>query len=66
LGGTCSTYGERRGIYRFLVGKPEEKRPLGRHRHRWEDDIKMDLQEVEYETWTGSSWLRVGTGDGHL
>jgi len=33
-------------VYRFLVGKPEEKRPLGRPRHRWEDNIKMDLQEV--------------------
>ena len=38
--------GERRGIDRVLVGKPEGKRPLGRHRHRWEDNIKMDLQEV--------------------
>ena len=33
-------------MYRVLVGKPEGKRPLGRHRHRWEDNIKMDLQEV--------------------
>jgi len=38
--------GERRGVYRVLVGKPEGKRPLGRPRHRWEDSIKMDLQEV--------------------
>jgi hypothetical protein len=39
--------GERRGIYRVLVGKSEGKRPLGRPRHRWEDNIsKMDLQEV--------------------
>jgi len=37
---------ERRGIYRVLVGKPEGKRPLGRPKYRWEDDIKMDLQEV--------------------
>jgi len=37
---------ERRGVYRVLVGKPEEKRPLGRSRRRWEDNIKMDLQEV--------------------
>jgi hypothetical protein len=37
---------ERRGVYRVLVGKPEEKRPLGRPRHRWEDNIKMVLQEV--------------------
>jgi len=38
--------GERRGVYRVLVGKPEGKRPLGRPGHRWEDNIKMDLQEV--------------------
>jgi len=37
---------EGRGVYRILVGKPERKRPLGRPRHRWEDNIKMDLQEV--------------------
>ena len=35
-----------RGVYRILVGKPEGKRPLGRPRRRWEDNIKMDLQEV--------------------
>jgi len=39
-------YGEGRGIYGVLVGKLEGKRPLGRPRHRWEDNIKMDLQEV--------------------
>jgi hypothetical protein len=38
--------GEDRGVYRVLVGKPEGKRPLERPRHRWEDNIKMDLQEV--------------------
>jgi len=38
--------GERSGVYRFLVGKPEGKSPLGRPRCRWEDNIKMDLQEV--------------------
>jgi hypothetical protein len=37
--------GEDRGVYRVLVGKPEGKRPLGRPRRRWEDNIKMDLQE---------------------
>jgi hypothetical protein len=36
-------YGERRGVYRVLVGKPEGKRPLGRHTRRWEDNNKMDL-----------------------
>jgi len=38
--------GERRGVYRVLVGKPERKRPLGRPRRSWEDNIKMDFQEV--------------------
>jgi hypothetical protein len=38
--------GERRGVYRVLVGKPEGKRPLGRPRHRWKDNIKIDLKEV--------------------
>jgi len=46
MGGACSTYGESRGIYRVLVGKPEGKRLLGRPRRRWEDNIKMDHQEV--------------------
>jgi hypothetical protein len=41
--------GEGRGVYRVVVGKPEGKRPLGRPRHRWEDNIKMDLQEVGCE-----------------
>ena len=40
--------GERRGVYRILVGKPEGKRPLGRDRRRWVDTIKVDLQEVGY------------------
>jgi hypothetical protein len=41
----CNNYTVR-GVYRVLVGKPEGKRPLGRPRRRWEDNIKMDLQEV--------------------
>jgi len=54
--------GEKRGVYRVLVGKPEGKRPPGRPRRKWEDNIKMDLQEVRI--WTGSSWLGIGTGGG--
>ena len=46
MGRACSTYGERRGAYRALVEKPEGGRPLGRPKRRWEDDIKIDLQEV--------------------
>jgi len=45
--GHVARMGENRGIYRVLVGKPEGKRPLGRLKLRWEDNIKMDLQEVE-------------------
>jgi hypothetical protein len=45
MDGACSADGEERGVCRVLVGKPEEKRPLGRPRRRWED-IRMDLQEV--------------------
>ena len=46
MGGACGAYGEGRGVHRVLVRKPEEKRPLERPRRRWEDNIKMDLQEV--------------------
>ena len=48
MGGACSRYGERRSVYRVLVPKPEGKRPLGRPRRRWEDNIKTDLQEVVF------------------
>jgi hypothetical protein len=41
--------GEGRGVYRVVVGRPECKRPLGRPRHRWEDNIKMDLREIRIE-----------------
>ena len=51
---------EERGVHKVLVGKHEGKRPLGRLRRRWEDNIKMDLQEV------GRGWLRIGTGGGRL
>ena len=44
--GHVARVGEGRGVHRVLVGKPERKRPLGRPRHRWEDNIKLDLQEV--------------------
>jgi hypothetical protein len=52
--GYVARMGERRGAYRALVGKPEGK--------RWEDNIKMDLREVGWGAWTGSIWLRIGTG----
>jgi hypothetical protein len=46
---------EKRGVFRVLLGKPEGKGPLGRPRRRWEENIKMDLQEVDVGVWTGSS-----------
>jgi len=57
---------ERRGVYRVLVEKPEGKRPLGRPGRRWMDNINIDPQKVGCGVWTGSSWLRLGTGGGHL
>jgi len=42
------------------VEKPERKKPLGKPRHRWENNIKMDLQKVEWGTWTGFMWLGIG------
>jgi hypothetical protein len=54
--------GKGRGVYRVVVWKPEGKRPLGRPRHRWEDNIKVDVQEVG----CGLSWLRIETGGRHL
>ena len=46
MGGSCGTYGEGRGVQKVLVGEPDGKRPLGRPRRRWVDNIKMDLEEV--------------------
>jgi hypothetical protein len=57
---------EKRGVHKVLMGKPEGERPLGRPRRRWEDNIRMDLQEVGCGVWTGLGWLRVETGGGHL
>jgi hypothetical protein len=54
--GHVACIGERRGVYMILVGKPEGKRPLGRSRHRWDDNINMDLQEVGYG---GMDWIDV-------
>jgi hypothetical protein len=64
--GYIARMGDRRGVYRVLVGKPEGMRPRGISRQRWEDNIKLDLQEVGFGVWNGSSWLRIWTGGGHL
>jgi hypothetical protein len=45
--------GEGRGAYMILVGRPEGRRPLGRPRRRWEDNIKIDIQEVGLGAWSG-------------
>jgi hypothetical protein len=55
--------GEKRNAYRILVGKPEGKRPLGRPRRRWVDNVKMDLRQIGWDgvEWTGWISLRIGT-----
>jgi hypothetical protein len=62
----CCTNGEKRNAYRILVGKPEDKRPLGRPRYMWVDNIKMVLREVGWVVWTGLIWLRIETNEGLL
>ena len=56
LAGHVARMGDRGGVFRVSVGKPEEKRLLGRPRRKWEDNIKMDLQEV------GWDWMEVAQG----
>jgi hypothetical protein len=58
--------GEARGLNRLLVGKPEGKRPLGRPRRRWEDNIKMVLRKWDVGVWTGWIWPSIGAGGGHF
>jgi hypothetical protein len=66
LAGHVARMRESRDVCKVLMGKPEGQRPLGRPRRRWEDNIKMDFQEMGWGTWTGLIWLRIGTGGGHL
>jgi len=54
--------GERKGVYRSLVVKPEENRPFRTPRRRWDDNIKTHLQEVEWGAWTGLIWPRMTVG----
>jgi hypothetical protein len=54
MGRACSTNGQKRNACRILVGKPEGKRPLGRPRRRWVNNIKMDLREIG---WDGGDWI---------
>jgi hypothetical protein len=54
VGGTCGTHG--RGVYRILVGRPEEKRPLGRPRRRWGNNIKINLRKIGIDV---ANWIQL-------
>jgi hypothetical protein len=54
--------GETRNAYRILMGESEGKKPLGRRRRKWVENIKMDLRQ-DGMVWTGSIWLRIGTSE---
>jgi hypothetical protein len=56
VGGTCGTHGEGRRVYRVLVGRSDGKRPVGRPRRMWEDNIKMDLRKTGID---GVNWIRL-------
>jgi hypothetical protein len=66
--GHVGRMGEKRHACRVLVGKPEGKRPMGRPRHRWVGNIKMDLREIGWDgmVWIGLIWLRIGSSGGLL
>jgi len=56
MGESCRTQRELRNAYKILVEKPEGKRELGRHKSRWEDNIRMDLREIR---WKGVDWVHL-------
>jgi len=64
--GHVARLGYRRGVHRVLMGKPEGKTPLGRPRRRWEAIFRWLFRKRDVGTWTGASWLRIGTSGGHL
>ena len=64
--GYVARVGEKRGVYRGLVGKPEGKRPLGNPSADGRIILRWILRKWNLGVWTGSSWLRIGTGGGHL
>jgi hypothetical protein len=66
MGRACSGYGERRGVYRVLVGKPEGKGPLWGRRRRWGIIIRWKFRFSEVGVWAGSIWLNISTGGVHL
>jgi hypothetical protein len=64
--GHVARVGERRAVYRVLVGRPEGKRQLGRHERRCRMILKWIFKKWNGEAWTRSIWLRIGTGSGLL
>jgi len=65
MSGACSTHGEMENAYNILIGKPKRKRPLGRPRHKWENN-EWILARQGGKMWTGCIWLRIGTSSGLL
>jgi len=66
IGGHVARMGERRGVYRVLVGKPEERDHLGDPGVEGRIILRRLFRKLDGGVWTGSSWLRIGTGGGHL
>jgi hypothetical protein len=66
MGGACSVYGERRGVYRVLVGNMREGDSLGDPGVDGKIILRWIFRKWDVGVWTGSSWLRTGTGGGHL
>jgi hypothetical protein len=66
LAGDVARLGERRGACRVLVEKPEGRRPLGRPKRRWENNIKIRFRELVWEHGSGLIWLKISTGGGFL
>ena len=66
MGGACSKYGDRRGIYKVLVGKPEGKNHLGDPGVDGKIILRWIFRKWDVGVWTGWSWLRIGTGGEHL
>ena len=65
IGGHVARMGERRGVYRVLVGKPEERDHLGDPGVEGRIILRRLFRKLDGGVWTGSSWLRIGTGGGH-
>jgi hypothetical protein len=66
IGRACSTYGGEERCIQVLVAKSGVNRPDGRPRRRWEDSTKLALLGVEWGTWNGLIWFRLGTGGGYM